>query len=264
MTGRVLSLVVVLGWSVPVLAQPASQTSESSDRFQLACAPMSPPALPSQAIRVAGSSQRGRLLFGPNEALVINAGAKQGIKQGQEFYVRRVVNDRFTEWTLGYQPISIHTSGWVRIVDVQPDAAVAEVTHACDGVMYGDYLEPYVEPVPPSDAGVAGEPDFAHPAHIMLGDDKQQTGAAGSVMVVDQGTEQGLRAGQTVTIYRPTPEERDYMTYYGPKLEARGPSMRVGTARVLSVQPQTALVRIESSHEAVYIGDFVAVHRVTQ
>jgi hypothetical protein len=38
----------------------------------------------------------------------------------------------------------------------------------------------------------------------------------------------------------------------------------VGRATVLSVRPQTALVRIDSSHDAVYIGDFAAIHRITQ
>jgi hypothetical protein len=263
MKGRVLPVVVVLGWSVPAFAQPAPHTGEANSRLQMACAPLSPPAPPARALRVLGSYQRGRLLFGPNEALIVNAGANQGIHPGQEFYVRRVVHDRFTQWTLGFQPISIHTAGWVRIVEVQPDTAVATVTYACDGVMYGDYLEPFADPVPPPDAGVTGQPDFDHPARITIGDEKRQTGAAGSVMVLDRGSDQGLRAGQTVTIYRPTPADRSYMMGYGPTLQGRGPTMRVGTARVLSVQPQTAVVRIESSREAVYVGDLAAIHRQT-
>jgi hypothetical protein len=264
MTRHLLPLVVVLGWSVPAFAQPAQESpAASADRFRIACAPMSPTVRPGQAIRVLGSYQHGRLLFGPDEPLIVNAGANQGLKAGQQYYVRRVVHDRFTQWTLGYEPISVHTSGWVRIVEVQPDTAVATVTQACDGVIYGDYLEPFTEPVVPADAGVAGEADFAHPAHITMGDEKQQTGAAGSLMVVDQGADQGIRPGQMLTIYRPTSSEPDYMMDYGPTLQGRGPSMRVGTARVLVVQPNRAVVRIESSREAIYIGDFAAVHRTT-
>jgi hypothetical protein len=227
----------------------------------MACAPMSLPAPPNRALRVLGSYQRGRLLFDPNDALIVNAGANQGIRQGQEYYVRRVVHDRFTQWTLGYQPISIHTAGWVRIVDVQPDVSVAAVTHACDGVMYGDYLEPFVDPVLPPDAGVSGQPDFEHPARIALGDERRQTGAPGSLMVLDRGSDSGLSPGQTLTIYRSPAQPTPMMSYYGPTLPGRGASLRVGTARVLSVQARTALIRIESSREAVYIGDFAAVHR---
>ncbi|PYR89152.1 MAG: hypothetical protein DMF84_26000 [Acidobacteria bacterium] len=261
MKGRVLPIVAVLGWSVPAFAQPAPETSASRDRLQMACAPMSLPAAPNQALRVLGGYQRGRLLFGPDEALIVNAGANQGVRQGQEYYVRRVVHDRFTRWTLGYQPISIHTAGRVRIVDVQPDVSVAAVTQACDGVMYGDYLEPFVDPVLPPGASVIGQPDFEHSARIALGDERRQTGAPGSLMVLDQGSDAGLRAGQTLTIYRWSGQPTPMMAYYGPTLRGRGPSVRVGTARVLSVQPRTALIRIESSREAVYVGDFAAVHR---
>jgi hypothetical protein len=265
MNTRVLPVIVVLGWSVPAFAQPAAQASESSDRLQLACAPMSPPALPQPALRVVGSYERGRILFGPGEQVILNAGGNQGIRQGQEYYVRRVVRDRFTQWTLGYPPVSIHTAGWVRIDQVSPDMAVATVTHACDGVIYGDYLEPFIDPVAPPDRTVTGQPDFEHPARIVLGDEKRQTGASGSVMVLDQGADRGIRAGQTLTIFRPTPEWRSYDMGYGQRMRpSGGPSLRVGTARVLSVQPQSALVRIESSREAIYIGDFAAVHRVTQ
>jgi hypothetical protein len=260
MNGRVLPVLVLLGWSVPAFAQPAPQTRPSSDRLQLACAPMSPAALPAQAVRVLGSYERGRILFGPDEQVILNAGANQGIRTGQEYYVRRVVHDRFTQWTLGYPPVSIHTAGWVRIGDVRPDMAVATVIHACDGIMFGDYLEPFAEPVLPPGAAAGGQPDFEHPARVVLGDEKRQTGGAGSLMVVNQGTDQGLRAGQTLTIYRPTPEWRSYDMSYRTR-PSGGPSLRVGTARVLSVQPQTALVRIESSRDAIYVGDLAAVHR---
>ncbi len=213
-----------------------------------------------------GSYQRGRLLFGPSEPLIVNGGTNQGVSTGQEYFVRRVVKDRFTPMTVDSHATSIHTSGWVRIVEVQTDTAVATVTHACDGVIYGDYLEPFADPVPPPDANVTGDPDYAHPARIAMGDEKRQTGAAGDVMVIDRGSDDGLRSGQTLTIYRETLTEREgVMGYgsYGPALQGRGPSMRVGTARVISVRPQTALVRIESSREAVYVGDYVAVHRIT-
>jgi len=264
MNGRMLPVVVMLGWSVAAGAQPGQDTKLTGERFEMACAPMSPPALPTPAIRVLGSYERGRILFGPGEQVLVNAGGNQGIRTGQEYYVRRVVQDRFTQWTLGYPPVSIHTAGWVRIDDVQGDMAVATVTHACDGVIYGDYLEPFVDPVlPPPPAAATGPADVEHQGRIVLGDDKRQTGAAGSLMVLNQGADQGVRAGEAVTIYRPTPEWRRYDMGYKTR-PSGGPSLRVGTARVVSVQPQTALVRIESSREAIYVGDFAAVHRIPQ
>ncbi len=261
---RVLPLIVVLGWSVPAFAQAPPQNGDASRRLQVACAPLSLPAAPNQALRVVGSYERGRMLFGPNEPLVVNAGTNQGMRAGQEYFVRRVVHDRFTAWTLDTHATSVHTAGWIRIVDAQADMAVATVTHACDGVMEGDYLEPFVDPVPAADAGVTGEPDFAHPARIALGDEKRQSAAPGSVMLLDQGADHGLRAGQTLTIYRETVfgRYRADMGYDAPGVRGRGPIMRIGVARVLAVSPQSALVSIESSTDAIYVGDLAAVHRL--
>jgi hypothetical protein len=258
---RALPLIVVLGWSVPSFAQAPPQNSDAS-RLQIACAPLVLPAPPNQALRIVGSHERGRMLFGPNEPLVVNAGTNQGIRVGQQYFVRRVVRDRFTP-TLARTAASVHTAGWIRIVDAQADLSVATVAHACDGVMEGDYLEPFVDPVLPADARVTGEPDFAHPARIALGDEKHQSGAAGSLMLIDHGSDQGLRAGQTLTIYRDTVFGRSRsMSYSDRVIQARGPIMRVGVARVLAVAPQSALVSIESSRDAIYVGDLVAVNRV--
>jgi len=33
---------------------------------------------------------------------------------------------------------------------------------------------------------------------------------------------------------------------------------------VLNVRPQTSLIRIDATREAVYLGDLVAIHRITQ
>ena len=257
------AFVVVLGWSVSLFAQAPPQATDSSRRLQVACAPLSLAGPPDRTLRVVGSHQRGRMLFGPNEPLVINAGTNQGLRVGQQYFVRRVVRDRFTRWTLPTSATSVHTAGWIQIVDAQPDMAVATVTHACDGVMEGDYLDPFVDPVLPADAGVGGEPDFGHPARIAMGDEKRQSAAPGSVMLIDQGSEQGLRAGQTLTIFRDMVFGRNPGMGYGDQpVQRRGPIVRIGLARALAVGPHSALVSIESSRDAIYIGDLVAVNRV--
>ena len=154
--------------------------------------------------------------------------------------------DRFTEQQPGVYPISIVTAGAVRIVDAQGDFAIAVVTYGCDGVMTGDYLEPFQRPVVPgSQAGTT--PDYAHPAKLILGAERRQTGGAGQFMVLDRGTDHGLRAGQQLTIFRRTVKD--------------GPVANVGAATVFTVRPDSSVVRIDSSIDAVYVGDLVAIHR---
>jgi hypothetical protein len=220
-------------------------------REQIACAPTNLPAPPIGGLRVLGGYTHGRIMFGPGEPLIINAGTAQGIKPGQQYFVRRHVRDAFTPATANFIPISVHTAGWVTIVDAKDNLAVATVTHACDGVIEGDYLEPYVDPIVPQASAVGGAPDFEHPGQIVMADERRQTGYPGLLMLVNRGSDHGVRAGQAITIYRET--------YNG-----HGPIVDVGRATVVSVRPQTALVRIDSTRDAVYIGDLAAIHRITQ
>jgi hypothetical protein len=231
-----------------VLAQTPAVAAPAPTREQIACAPINLPGKPLAAIRVIGSYERGRIMFGPGEALVINAGSAQGIQPGQRYFVRRYVNDNFTPASIDFVPNSVHTAGWVTIVETKADMAVATVTHACDGILDGDYLEPYVDPVVPP-AALGGAPDFGHPGRLVLADEKRQTGSAGSLFLLNRGSDHDVRAGQTITIYRET-------------MEGKGPILDVARATVLNVRPNTSLVRIDSSRRAVYVGDLAAIHRI--
>ena len=231
--------------ALALLAQAPPIASGMNISERIACAPMSLPAPPVAGIRVLGGYVQSRRMFGPNEPLIINAGSAQGIQTGQRFYVRRYIQDRFSPATLH----SVHTAGWITIVDVKDTLAVATVTQACDGVVEGDYLEPYVEPVVPT-AALTGAPDFAHPGVIVMADEKRQMGYPGLVMVVNRGSDHDVRAGQGLTVYRET-------------LGGGGPLLALGTATVLSVRPQTSLIRIDGARDAIFLGDLVAIHRIT-
>jgi hypothetical protein len=128
--------------------------------------------------------------------------------------------------------------------------ALAQVTHACDGVIYGDYIEPFVDPADPP-AAVEGTPDYDHAGRIIMGDERRQMGSAGTLMVLDRGTENDVRPGQTVTIFRET-------------MGGLGPMFNVARATVVSVRPQSATLRIDDSREAVYVGDRAAINRMTK
>ena len=44
-------------------------------------------------------------------------------------------------------PLTVHTAGWVRVLEVDSDFATAQVLHACEGMLTGDFLEPYAAPL---------------------------------------------------------------------------------------------------------------------
>ncbi|HYT69320.1 MAG TPA: hypothetical protein VEL51_23070 [Vicinamibacterales bacterium] len=240
-----VALALVMLWQTVQAVAGGQNISE-----QIVCAPMSLPAPPVPAMRIVGGYVHGRLMFGPGEPLVINAGSSHGIKPGQQYFVRRYINDRFTPASVEFRPNSIHTAGWVTIITANDRMSVATVTHACDGVVQGDYLEPYVDPIVPAPAQDA-QPDFAHPGRIVMADERRQMGYPGLVMLLNRGSDDGVRAGQAITIYRET-------------LKGEGPTLMVGAATVLSVYSQASVVRIDSSRDAIFIGDLAAIHRITQ
>src|SRR5262245_60818020 len=255
MTRSVRSLIqtVVTGIALAPLAANAqvatARLAERDRAAELACGAQAVGMPPDMSIRVGAGREKGKALFGPDESLVIKGGTAQGVKAGQEYYVRRVVPDRF----VGYASdnvlrSSVHTAGWVRIVDVQADSAIATVIKACDAIQEGDYLEPFVKLAAPVAAEDTGEPDFANPGHLVLGDERRQMGGPGDLMVLDRGSDHGLKSGQHLTIFRTTGN-------------GTGPIARIAEATVVVVNPETSTIRIDKTSDAVNVGDLVAIHR---
>ena len=145
---RTLAVALALASTVPGLRAQQPETSRLSGLTRdIACAPSSPMIRPTPALVVVGGREHRKTLFGTGDALVIRGGATQGVKNGDEFFIRRVVNDRYSEHEPGVYPVSISTAGTARIVETQSDYSVAVITYGCDGVIDGDYLERYEAPV---------------------------------------------------------------------------------------------------------------------
>jgi hypothetical protein len=238
--------VLVIAASGVTIAGQSNAAMLAGTSRAVACAPASPSTAPSAAMKIRGGRDSRRTLFGLGEPVIISVGTAQSAKVGDEFFVRRVVGDRFTPLVEGQYPISVHTAGAVQIVDTQADVSIAVVTFACDGISEGDFLERFQPPVLPT-AEPEKTPDYEHPGRLMLGDERRQMGGAGEFMVIDRGTEHGLRPGHQVTIFRSTVQG--------------GPVSTIGTAMVYAVMSERSVVRIEKSVDAVYIGDLVAIHR---
>jgi len=215
---------------------------------ELACSAQATALPPDTAVRIGEGRERGKSLFGPGDPIVVNGGTAQGIKAGEDYFVRRVVADKFAQaGSDKLKTYSIHTAGWIHIEDAQNDSSIASIVKACDGILQGDYLEPYVKPAVPSEV-LGGEPDYANPGHLVLGDDRRQMGGNGDLMVVDRGSDHGIKAGQRFTIFRPTGG-------------GSGPVAKIGEATAMVVKPDTAVVRIDKVIDAVLVGDLVAIHR---
>ena len=241
---------MTLAFALALLLQAPPQPPAVDER--VACAPMNGAAAQTTRVRILGGRVPGRMMFGPDEQVIVSGAAAQGLQVGQMYFIRRSVTDRFTPATPDFVPNSVHTTGWLRIVDVQPSMSVATIVHACDAVFEGDYLEPFAAPAAPvATASAMAQPDFTNPGRIVMADERRQMGYPGLVMLVNRGSDQGVQPGQGLTILRPT-------------LNGERPVQRIGTATVVSVYPQLSLVRIDTIRDAVFVGDLAAIHRVSQ
>jgi hypothetical protein len=123
------------------------------------------------------------------------------------------------------------------------------VEFACEGILKGDYLEPYVEPTLPENvdrAVTTGELDFTAPARVLFGDRERSTAGVGDFMVIDAGSKSGFAPGARFAIYRD-------VTLASPGL----PLVPIGEAILIHSDTDTAVVRLTLTRDAIQRGDLM-------
>ena len=188
-----------------------------------------------------------RELFGPGDVLVVDVGADMGLRQGDNYIVRRRFQYGDKSVPLKQATFGGQSAGLVQVVETSPASAVAVVVYACAEFMAGDGLALF-DPLPVLAPDAAGEPFFDEPARIVFGELGRATGATNQLMVIDRGYSQGVVRGQRFTLFRHS-------------LATGGPVIRVGDGVVVAVRPQSATIRIERANDAVEVGALVALHR---
>jgi hypothetical protein len=142
-------------------------------------------------------------------------------------------------------PTMTETSGWLRIVSVNAANAIARVEMACDGILAGDHIEPFVTPVPIETSQPVGEADFSSLGRVLFGNAETRIGGAGDFMLIERGHNAAMIPGARVAFYR------DLQS-------ASLPLVAVGEGVVVAVADQRGLIRILLSQSAVESGDYVA------
>jgi hypothetical protein len=247
----VLSAIAVLGQAGLICAQEPSPAPSGAATAAAVCAPLEgvPPA---EGLRILGGQDTSpRFLYGANDLVVVSGGTQSGVQLNQEYFIRRV-------YAFGSPmrppagPRSIHTSGRLRIVAANDATAIAQIVASCDGVLAGDYLEPFVEPAVIAN-GANGRPsspatlDFSSLGRVKFGDEQRTIGAAGDFMLID-GADAPLTPGVRVAIYR--------------DLALAGlPLAAIGEGVIVSVGNGTPVMRISSMRDAIRSGDYVVRHK---
>ena len=251
-TATGLFTLALLTSASPLAAQkgPASpMNSLPPETVALACAPSVTSTKPMRPMRVTGGQDTiVRRTHAPGDLVTINAGTRNGIEVGQEFYTRRVLISPRTPLTPD-TPAAVLTTGWIRVYAVDGDMSLATISHACDSIEIDDYLEPFVLPPVPEAAKVRLKAERDQYGRILAGIDGRRIFAKGDFVVVDAGSEKGVTPGMRFVFYRDKHQDQNFL-------------FELGEATALDVRPDSSTLQITTSLDAIELGDYVARRNV--
>jgi hypothetical protein len=244
---RTVSWGVAAAIAAPLAAAQTGRDAYIPQRDEVACAPTLAYAEPATPLRLVGTTDVvTRLVYAPGQTVIVGNVENQGVATGQLYFVRRIPRRFGGPRPAADRPAGVHTAGWIRILAVSGHTATATVVRACDGLLPGDYLEPYLAPLVPR--RTAGPPRMDDMATLLTGDEERALAVTHDPILVDRGAEQGLRPGDTFVVFRVKRAEDT-------------PAAELGEGIVLTVLQSTATVQITRSRDAVMSGDRVAFRR---
>jgi hypothetical protein len=249
LTLMLLTIPLLLTSSMAAQQRPSPTVSTlPRDVLALACAPSMAYEEPPTPLRVTGGQDAGaRKILGTSDLVTINAGMNNGIEVGQEFYVRRV------QAANGYSvsremPATILTAGWIKVWAIDDDMSLATVTHACDVIQIGDYLEPFALPTVPAPDSVIVKAQKGNYGRVLLGSDRRKVFARGDFFTVDRGTQHGVTPGMRFVVYRDKRMPENFL-------------FELGEAVAVDVREAEATLQVILSRDAFMTGDYVAMRK---
>ena len=218
------------------------------DVIALACAPKATYEMPPRPLRVTGGQDAvERWMYAPGDLVTINAGTDNGIEIGQEYFVRRVKVERAQTVSRG-TPGNIQTLGWIRVYAVDEEMSLATITHACDTVEVGDYLEPLVLPAVPAAQANPSKAQRDNYARIMFGADRRTTFGLRDFFVIDRGSDHGISVGARFVVYHDKQIPGNFL-------------YELGEAVAMEVTPETSTLQVTLARSALTAGDYVALRK---
>jgi hypothetical protein len=213
----------------------------------LACAPTLTNEMPNAPLHVTGGQDTfKRSTHYPGDLVTINGGLANGVQVGQEYYIRRIQKTARAKVS-DKNPGVIRTVGWLKVWAVdRPDMALATVTHACESIDIGDYLEPFALPTVPTVSNEPLKPERDNYGHVLVGDDRRRTFAKGDFFILDRGMAQGITPGARFVIFRD-------------KLQYQNFLYDLGEAVAVNVGQNSSTLQVTVSRDALYAGDYVAI-----
>jgi hypothetical protein len=232
---------------------------------------------------ITGEDSSYKITFAPGDTIFINAGTEQGVKAGDLFDVVRPVADPMsqTPW-FKFQNTLIKAMGTrytdigrLRVVHADAKNSTAELVLGCDVVQRGDTILPFAARPAPQFHDVKLDP-YAPPsgkkiAMVVTSKDYNALNAAGNIVYVNLGSDQGVKIGDYFRVFRYQGSRNE--TIYQEKNTAFKmlgfgstpvayewndiPRETEGEGIVLRTGPNSSTVLLTDSRRGIYSGDYV-------
>jgi hypothetical protein len=176
---------------------------------------------------VGAENEQEQNIYAEGDNVYISMGTNRGVKVGDMFSVIRPRGQVKTRWSkknnLGFY---VQEVGAVEVINVKAEVSVARVVSSCDNLLLGDLLQqtpvrtsPLFEKRPMLD--VFADPSGKTTGRIIMARDGRELLGREQIVYLDLGTEDNLKAGDYMTIYRPLGEGNLFINDEDESLSAR-------------------------------------------
>jgi hypothetical protein len=220
----------------------------TAEVIALACAPTLALEQPAVTLRVGGGQDSFfRRIYTPGDLVTINAGTRDGIEVGQEFFARRVQAGAGGSMSRN-DPGTIRTTGWVKVYAVDDAMSLATISHACDTIEVGDYLEPFAVPAVVTASSDRPKAQKDNYGRVMQGQDRRRVFGKEDFFLVDRGSDHGVGLGTQFVLYRDKHVDGNFL-------------FELGEAVAVSVTPEFSTLKVTLARDGIQAGDYVAMRR---
>jgi hypothetical protein len=159
---------------------------------------------------VGAEREEGQRTFATGDIVYVNYGSEQGMKEGQTFQIVRPRGDvkGVHRHKVGFLGTYVQEVGQLELFKVRENTSAARIIFACDSVLLGDLLTGIPGREPPVRRPELAIDRFADPSGkqsgvLMMARDGREMVAQSDVVYIDLGSEDQIKSGDYLTIYRP-------------------------------------------------------------
>ena len=194
-----------------LIAPEARQPAPAARPSESACGGFIEQAQQQAAGQIVGAREESeRNFFVEGDMVFVDLGGQGGARVGQEFSVVRPRGRFDSKFSRKKGALGVYSQevGRLRVERVRDRVSVARVTVACSDLLLGDLLRPAVSrELPRARAEVAldhfAEPTGKQTGRIVLARDGREMVSRDQVVFIDLGSEDGVKAGDYLTVFRP-------------------------------------------------------------